>query len=223
MMRRLLVFLALCTAAACLWSAPALAVDHQTAHLVLRSQPGDFIGLGSDYDLTYVDAAGFPTEPWITKALPTGEPSEVMFWLMNSISTPYYVGATLYFSTAGLGIPLQPGVYRNAVRSVVAGPGQPGLDVGFAGRGSNELTGNFTIDYVTFFRDPKGVRKVGTFSASFEQHCEGAGPALFGSLTYRNWTAPEPVPEPGTLSLIGFGLLPLARVSRRLGGSDRHH
>ena len=35
-----------------------------------------------------------------------------------------------------------------------------------------------------------------SFSASFEQHCEGAEPALFGTFTF------QAIPEPSTLSLL---------------------
>ena len=63
--------------------------------------------------------------------------------------------------------------------------------------------GRFTIDTASFFRNRSGALKVGSFSASFEQHSEGAAPALFGSLANTNRSAP--VPEPGTIALLGAG------------------
>ncbi|HEY3268779.1 MAG TPA: PEP-CTERM sorting domain-containing protein [Armatimonadota bacterium] len=215
MLRRSLAMLVACFAVVRLCTPAAGAVDAQIAQLTLRSQPGDFIGLGSNYDLTYVSPGGFPVDPRIPQTLPTGEPSEVSFWLQETTSSPYYSAASIVFNTTELGLPLQPGTYRNAVRSVVAGPGQPGLDVSFAGRGCNQLTGQFTIEDVSFFRAPSGVLKLGNLTATFEQHCEGASPALFGALTYHNLTAPASVPEPGSLCLLSAGLLPLCGVARR--------
>jgi hypothetical protein len=110
--------------------------------------------------------------------------------------------ALLFFGTDQLGIPIQPGIYglpgNTAQRADFAQPGHPGLDVSFQNRGSNTLTGNFTITNVSFFTDGLGNQQVGSFAASFEQHSEGATPALFGQF---NFTA---VPEPSTLALVGI-------------------
>ena len=56
------------------------------------------------------------------------------------------------------------------------------------------------------------VIRVETFAASFEQHSEGADPALFGAFTYDARTTV--VPSPGTFALILVGLLPLLRPAR---------
>ena len=113
--------------------------------------------------------------------------------------------ALLFFGTDQLGIPIQPGVYgipgNTAQRADFAQPGHPGLDVVFQNRGSNTLTGNFTITDVSFFHDASNQLQVGSFSASFEQHSEGATPALFGSFTFRS----SAVPEPPVLMLVAIG------------------
>ena len=82
-----------------------------------------------------------------------------------------------------LGIPIQPGFYPDVERAPFASQGHPGLAINFQNRGCNTLTGEFTIHEVTFFSGESGL-EIETFSASFEQHCEGADPALFGTFTY---------------------------------------
>src|SRR5262249_51634085 len=67
--------------------------------------------------------------------------------------------------------------------------GHPGLDVTGQGRGSNTLTGQFTIFQIV--ADPTG--KIVRFGADFEQHSEGSSPALRGQLRF-NYTGPDPLP-----------------------------
>ena len=135
-------------------------------------------------------------------------------------SGPDNTFALLDFSTNQLGIPIQPGFYADAERAAFASPGHPGLDVSFQNRGCNTLTGNFTIDDVTFLADPSAPNglKLNTFSASFEQHCEGAVPALFGTFTFD--ARPAAVPEPDTYTLIAAGLLLLGLIRRRCNGNN---
>lgn len=58
------------------------------------------------------------------------------------------------------------------------------LEVHGAGRGCNAATGTFTVQQATY-RD--GVMT--GFALTFEQHCEGARAALYGSIA---WQAPQP-------------------------------
>jgi hypothetical protein len=67
------------------------------------------------------------------------------------------------------------------------------------------LTGNFTITDVSFFTDSNGALQVGGFAATFEQHSEGAVPALFGTFTFGTAT----VPEPSGLVMMGVGAIVL--------------
>ena len=53
------------------------------------------------------------------------------------------------------------------------------------GRGCNTLTGSFTIKQISFSRVDGSLDRL---LATFEQHCEGATPALGGSWS----TAPPP-------------------------------
>jgi hypothetical protein len=70
------------------------------------------------------------------------------------------------------------GAYENAQRFPFQPTGVPGLDFSGAGRGCNTSTGRFDVLQAAYAADGS-VRK---FSADFEQHCEGAVPALFGWL-----------------------------------------
>ena len=123
-------------------------------------------------------------------------PTEAHFALGDP-TAPFNTFTTLDFGTNQLGIPLQPGFYPNAEREAFASPGHPGLDVTFQNRGSNTLTGNFTVAGITL--GPNDVLQ--TFSVSFEQHSEGAAAALFGTFTYDA----NAVPEPATYVLMVTG------------------
>jgi hypothetical protein len=70
--------------------------------------------------------------------------------------------------------------YENAARYPFQSPTQPGLEVSGDGRGCNELTGRFDILEISY----TSQGEIDRFSADFEQHCEGADSALFGSIRY---------------------------------------
>jgi hypothetical protein len=75
---------------------------------------------------------------------------------------------------------LTPGTYVNATRYPFQAPTVPGLSFYGDGRGCNTLSGTFTITDAAYGIDGSVQR----FSATFEQHCEGAGPALRGTIVY---------------------------------------
>ncbi len=183
--------------AALLVLAASPAARGQWARLVLDSQPGDPIGGGGHFDLIY-DINVLPTpriEAIVRRTLPTGEPAMISLALdQNGASNTY---STLAFGTDRLGIPMQPGVYLDARRAAFAPIGHPGLDVSFRNLGCNTLTGSFTVTDATFGPG----NEVLSFAVTFEQHCNGIPPALFGSFTY------YAVPEPGSVSLAIVGFL----------------
>jgi predicted outer membrane repeat protein/VCBS repeat-containing protein len=136
--------------------------------LSLNSQPGDLIGGGKTQTFTpstgsfrgrrnfdngvSIDYRGF--------ADPTS------FWFLD-------------FAAPG-DVPLIPGYYANAARFPFEAPDQPGMDVSGEGRGSNTLTGKFTVTEARY----GATGEVVGLGASFEQHSEGEAPALFGEIRY---------------------------------------
>lgn len=76
---------------------------------------------------------------------------------------------------------LQEGYYPGLTRYPFHNPATGGLEWWGEGRGSNTLTGWFVIDSVTY---EGGVLKA--IELRFEQHSEGATPALHGAI---RWSA----------------------------------
>jgi hypothetical protein len=176
------------------------------AHLTLDSQTGDFIGQGHSFDVTYTTPGTQTISAQIRRTLADGSPAELLFLVdQNNPGTNTF--GLLFFGTDQLGIPIQPGTYgvpgNTAQRADFAQPGHAGLDVSWQNRGSNTLTGNYTINAVTFLRDSSNVLRIATFDVTFEQHSEGATPALFGHFTFQSSLAA--VPEPSPLVLVGLG------------------
>jgi hypothetical protein len=155
--------------------------------LQMQSQPGDWIGGGNTYDYIYTPGSSMAFGSSVSATLSDGQPTRLRFSFNDT---------TLWFGTDQLGIPIQTGTYLNAQRTPFASAGHPGLEVDMQGRGSNTLTGNFTISDLTYF---PGTYTLDTFTASFEQHSDGAAPALFGTFSY------AATPEPATLTLLALG------------------
>ena len=158
----------------------------QVAHLTLASEPGDYIGQGQNYDIFYTPGNSYYFNADVRRTV-NGAPAEIDFVLGSGPTTPF---ALLFFGTDQLGIPMQPGVYLDAQRADFAQSGHPGLDVSFENRGSNTLTGQFTV--TNFVYSP--TAGIQSFAVSFEQHSEGATPALRGTFTYA--AVPEQVGSP---------------------------
>ncbi|MDQ6862038.1 MAG: hypothetical protein M3032_12905 [Verrucomicrobiota bacterium] len=183
--------------------ATALPVRADIAELTLMSQPGDFIGQGQTKDIIYTPANSSSFSASVV-TLVNGMPAFARF-VMGTVtgSNATNTFALLDFATNQLGIALQTGSYgspgNTAQRASFAQPGHAGLDVSFQNRGSNTLTGNFTVNYAKFFQDMSNNWQVGAFDVTFEQHSEGATPALFGHFTFtRTGFAIPTVPETGS-------------------------
>ena len=180
-------------------------------HLTLESQPGEFIGQGMNFDITYDTVQGDTISAQIRRRLADGSPAELLWVLFGRPSNPVNEFALLFFGTDALGIPIQPGTYPDALRADFAPPGFAGLDVSFQNRGSNQVFGSFTISDVTFSPD---LQQILTFDATFEQHSESpSAPALFGRFQFNEPVAA--VPETSSLVLFDLGVLVLVGIGGR--------
>jgi len=201
----------------------------QSAHLTLQSQPGDDIGQGKNYDITYTPA-NVGNGGGVSAAvfgLTTGGLPDYIFFNFQKVDPAFNVFdfGSLLFSTQKLNTPLAPGTYTSAERAPFESAGHPGLDFNFNSRGSNTLTGSFTISNLILSRDASSFNgfRVDAFDGTFEQHSEGAVPALFGQFSYR--AAGAPVPEASTtvslglLLALGVGGLVIATKRKRSSAS----
>ncbi len=132
--------------------------------LAMSSQSDDFVGQGLQYLITLSDGT----------FTPSNSANVVTFFINNGDDwSTDFAGPT----TARLA----PGDYDNAQRYPFQPSDTPGLSVYGAARGCNTLTGGFEVLQAGY--NTSSVLQ--SFSANFEQHCEGAVPALFGWLRYK--------------------------------------
>ncbi|MBI3410157.1 MAG: tandem-95 repeat protein [Planctomycetes bacterium] len=145
--------------------------------LVMHSQAGDYIGQGQNYNYTAatgVFSASRNSDDGVSFSY-LDNLNAIAFWFLD-FAAPFH--ATLV-----------PGTYLNATRYPFQASNVPGMDVSGEGRGSNTLTGNFTVNRAIY--ETNG--KTQSFDATFEQHSEGAPPALFGEINYNSPNAPAGV------------------------------
>ena len=147
-----------------------------TTGLSMSSQSGDYIGMGRSYLYTAPS-----TQFQVSENYAAG----VSIWV-GSFEWDLDFGAPN-------GLPLHVGTYAGAVRFAFKGPNQPGMEISGQGRGSNELTGFFTVKEIEY-----SGNTISSFWATFEQHSEGATPALTGEIRYNVdiTTVPTPTPSP---------------------------
>lgn len=87
---------------------------------------------------------------------------------------------------------LRPGLFDPATRSPFQQGGEAGLWFAYNGGGCNQITGKFSVEELA--TDP--VQGITRFSATFEQHCEGAVPALRGVINYQATGEVDATPTP---------------------------
>lgn len=154
---------------------PAVLWAQDGTMLILNSQEGDYIGQGQSRSFT-PDTASFSATYDGSLLSVSVFPFDFGFWFVNLAAPP--------------GEPLIPGTYEGAVRAAFRGAGEPGLDVFGDGRGCNTVTGRFEVTEAVY----GPLNYVESFHATFEQHCEGAIPALFGEIRIEN-PPPPPILE----------------------------
>jgi hypothetical protein len=154
----------------------------QVTSLTLNSDPGDFIGLGQSLFLTPADGT-FNATTNFDSGVSVSLFGPVHFWFLD-------------FSAAG-NVPLTVGTYTGATRFPFQVFGENGLSVDGDGRGCNTLTGSFTVVEINYGANGG----VDSFDALFEQHCEGATPALHGEIRF-NAHPVVAVTAPTTLTIV---------------------
>ncbi len=136
--------------------------------LSFRSSPGDYIGQGQTQRYAAADGS------WRVEARPSPSGFGV-----SEIRVFFDGGDWWWLDLAApKGRELAPGTYTNATRWPFQAPTQPGLSFSGNGRGCNKLTGQFTIHELVLGPG----NRVDRFHATFQQHCEGAPPALVGEV-----------------------------------------
>lgn len=172
-------WMAVATFALFLVAAPYASADPQ-GFIYLESDAGDYIGGGRIY-YRDSDNGRFAT-PQLSDRDGDGLIDYVFFLWEGDLGEFVF----LQFGTNQLpGTNLEPDFYDDAQRAPFAAPGHPGLDISMDGRGCNILTGNFTIMDAEFDYSVSPPHLV-SFAVSFEQHCEGLDPALFGIFLYND-------------------------------------
>lgn len=129
--------------------------------LQMTSDAGDYIGQGQTWSHAAPDRASASASPSLI-TLSVDTPDAATWWTTDFAAPP---GKTLHTGT-----------YTGA-RRYPFNDGAPGFAHGGTGRGCNELTATFTIHELVFGAGGRLQR----FRATFEQHCEGAEPALRGT------------------------------------------
>jgi hypothetical protein len=171
-MRILQVLRAACVVglAACSAATSPPPSESQPTHTFLSftSDPGDYIGQSESHRYALVDGswrAQFDTSDGTGHInVYLSPPSGSWWWALDLAAPP--------------GKSLSVGTYEAARRWPFNGPTQPGLGFYGSGRGCNTLTGRFVVLALTLEPD----NTVDLLHATFEQHCEGASPALTGEL-----------------------------------------
>ncbi|MEJ1965041.1 MAG: hypothetical protein WDO56_27265 [Gammaproteobacteria bacterium] len=153
-----------------LWSAPAGAAPATGNYVYLQSDTGDFIGKGETHLYTQLDTV----------------------FLMSTSGSTFYAEVQgdqrwgAYFIPMMSLSQLQVGYYAGVTRGNLA---RGSSSWGGEGRGCNASNGWFAVDAVTFT-----AGSLTSIDLRFEQHCEGATPALRGKI---HWRFDDPTQPPG--------------------------
>jgi hypothetical protein len=158
----------------------SIPVPDSGTFLYMYSEPGDYIGQGVEQLYTSEDSR-------FTATMVPGGGSFNASVIQGNYDHWWYVDMA-----APSGQPLVVGSYTGAERASFRSPDAPGLDVTGDGRGCNTLTGQFDVTEVSF----ASTGELLTFDATFEQHCEGFEPALFGRIRIENPPPPPDVTAP---------------------------
>jgi hypothetical protein len=148
----------------------------------LQSEAGDWVGAGRSYDYSQANAALTLTVQGghVRVAIDGDQWWHADFQLPSNLST------------------IQVGTYTGLQRYPFNDQAKGGLDWSGDGRGCNTLTGSITVDSVTYT-----TAGLASLDLRFEQHCEGAAPALRGTI---HWRADDKTVPPGPATPVPAGL-----------------
>jgi hypothetical protein len=144
-----------------LWQPAAGSVPSTGSYVYLEGDPGDYVSGGNTYTYTLADA--------LIQLTASGDNLAVTVTGNQS-----WNGDFLAMSTISQ---LQPGYYGNLTRFPFENPYVGGLSWTGQGNGCNTLTGWFAVDAITYTGG-----NLAEIDLRFEQHCEGASPALRGNI-----------------------------------------
>jgi hypothetical protein len=174
----------------------------------LKSDPGDYIGAGRSYSVGGAASVKLQGNSTSSIELALTDGASGTEWTLDLV--------------APAGSILVPGLYDPAQRYPFQMGSAAGLDVSGNGAGCNMLTGKFSVEELA--RSPAtGVTR---FSATFEQHCEGATAALRGVVNFEATGSLSPtlapdrmIPLTGKVSRIAYD--PAAHVGYGLDAANR--
>src|SRR5215216_3166320 len=142
---------------------PAPALASSSDYAIMFSDPGDWIGGGSQRVFRTGDSS-------ITMG---GSPGYVSVNVSGGTFGDYY---SMDFAAAP-GQALAVGYYTHAQRAPFREAGRPGIDISGSGRGCNEISGLFQVKDIAFTGST-----LTRLWILYEQHCEGGTAALFGEV-----------------------------------------
>ena len=118
--------------------------------------------------------------------------------------------------TEGMFLNLDPDTWNVSFIKQAAGFGV--FDLELADPGNRSLSLSFDIDYMSAVTEANffllSADPAGNGNGHFAAHIAGFSYGEFGSIYVRDGETPPPVPEPGTLLLLGSGILGLALYRR---------
>lgn len=145
--------------------------------LTMVSDPGDYVGQGDTYSFSLSTGTFTANRNYDNGvSLSYDDTNDPGVWWYLNFAAPNNDTIT-------------PGFYDNATRWPFQASNVPGLSVYGEGRGSNTLTGEFTVTQAVYAADGSVLR----FAASFEQHGEGFTAALRGEIQYNAGNGPSGV------------------------------
>ena len=146
-----------------LWRPPAGATPDAGNYVYLESEVGDYIGAGNTYLYT----------PDVAEITGSGSNRNFRIFVRGNESWNGNIEGMDFFER------LEPGYYPDVKRYPFHNYVKGGLEWDGEGRGCFELDGWFVIDDITY--DGATIQSI---RLRFEQHCEGAAPALNGEIRW---------------------------------------